>query len=446
LATVVFTTGAPGSGKSCLLVQEVYKYLVEENGVFISNLPIKKEEMIDYVCEQHPDMVRGRLEERIKLFKTEITKPWLDEQMGPWEVFQTWNIDLCGAWIVIDEIHNYCPSESKKDSPWIKEWGRWLGELRHQGCRIEFVTQHPKKVASPIATHAGIRREIINHADERGPFGIINDDWFEMFAAFRGNYLTSSKITELMEKNGKWVEQHTALYPLCMPWFGLYDSYSAPIAGGKAGRPKRKHEYLTRYEVIKWFIRKNWSRFIFNKTVIIFMVIIVGFMGLGNLGKLVNWAMPSNSTEKPTTEGSKKSIAKESGKTATDLNHDLKVTDKEIEGSDDIKEYQIRLEEKDKHLKVMVENYDGLKVQIKEIMDKQEKYIREQKEGAALVVIGRDYITLRNGTTYYIDDVIDDGIYVGKKLASIDREKRKAVLNDGTILRMEMMPSVSHNK
>ncbi len=260
MATIQFTSAPSGTGKT---FQRCARFLADEwlpneEGVHYSNFPIFTEKMIDFVMERHPDMHRGMLEKRVQLIPADVMDSWKKGLSGPWEYFQ--DFDLNGAHIAIDEIHNFVNASSKKE--FVQRWMEWAGEVQHRGCTVEFLSQHETKVHSIIRNEASLKRYMFNGEDRRDPWLKVKmGDWYNLRAKFlTGKYRSTIFVTEQVVVNGKWKESHTHRFVLGPPYFALYDSYSAPIAGGrKADGKKHAFETRGRLRLLGWFLARNWE-------------------------------------------------------------------------------------------------------------------------------------------------------------------------------------------
>src|SRR5688500_7782343 len=105
-ATVISTTGAPGTGKTySRCARFLYDWwLPEETGVHWSNFPIN----VDAFAKKFPNA-----NERIRIIPKEELAKWTacDGTHGPWDFFH--EMDLQGAHIAIDECHNYLAKTGK---------------------------------------------------------------------------------------------------------------------------------------------------------------------------------------------------------------------------------------------------------------------------------------------------------------------------------------------
>ena len=160
-STVYLTTGAAGSGKtyrrcSRFLIDE---FLPHETGHIYTNYPVYANKMAEAVYKKHK-IPKEDILKRIHVIPKDQLDSWMqtydrrdaDKAQGPWNYFQ--DIDINNAHIAIDEIHNFCGVSTPKHQR--QKWGKWLGEIRHRGATVEFLTQSPNKLADEIKWEASV--------------------------------------------------------------------------------------------------------------------------------------------------------------------------------------------------------------------------------------------------------------------------------------------------
>ena len=181
-ATVCYTVGEPGSGKTyrrCAVFLGD-QFLPNTDGHVFTNYPIKLENMAEHVAAGRKHTGQ-QIKDRIHIIDEDTLKRWMRGVSGPWEYFADKKTD--GALIAIDEIHNYCSRYHKKDHK--QKWEEWLGEVRHMGAQVEVVTQDPDKCDALIQRHAGIRRWLQKDEHRTDPFlKIPMKAWYELIAKF----------------------------------------------------------------------------------------------------------------------------------------------------------------------------------------------------------------------------------------------------------------------
>lgn len=305
-STVVLTTGVAGTGKTYRRAAvEIFRFLLEENGNYWSNFPFYVDR-IARECSQRTGLPAENYLRRLKA----IPKPELDSWQqsfsnrryshkcrGPFTYFkpvpyEIWEsgdtsklphgwagkdypdtvvkfiddkgkpmagIDLTGAHIAIDECHNFCKASGSTPKHQRELWGAWLGEIRHIGATVEFLTQSPHKLADEIKHEAEVRIDLLNVEAERDPFFKIQmADWYELKAAFAGKYEAKVQMLEKRCIDGRWTNQHSEFFTRDPFYFQFYNSYNKPQAGGVNASGKL-HEFQKRSKLslFGWFLKRN---------------------------------------------------------------------------------------------------------------------------------------------------------------------------------------------
>lgn len=257
LTVVIYTTGVAGSGKTYVrcarfICDELLPY---SNKKLISNYPLYREKIADFVAANF-GMKRDEALERLESIPHEVLESWRLEKSGPWEYFKT--RDIAGCHIAIDEIHNFCGKHQSKEHR--RNWQLWLGEIRHRGATVEFLTQNPQKVAKEVDFECGLRYRIENCEAIRDPIlGITCSDWYELRAAFiTGKYIATIHQRESVNVDGKWVGSQEKNYVLDPRYFELYDSFSTPVTGGAKGASElRDFQKYGKVRLIAHVFRRN---------------------------------------------------------------------------------------------------------------------------------------------------------------------------------------------
>ena len=286
-SVIVLTTGQPGSGKSySRVLWLVTDFLINNTGLYITNLPLKVDEISDYVSNKlgcSPDAVRSRL---IIIPKPELDK-WYALQhekkanldlmrecnsFPPQEYFD--KFDLTNAHICIDEFHLYF---SKNHPPILRElWSIWFAEIRKLGCTFEAVTQDMSLIPREFVGKVGRRIDLIPVATTRDPFfGILMGDWYELRSGLLG--LCEQKISETEYRKGtsftgsvKWVESSSKKFVISPDYYRFYNSYQRND-NEKTGKVISPSERFGK-RVIFWFIRRNFFRLLSR-----FVIVLVFF-------------------------------------------------------------------------------------------------------------------------------------------------------------------------
>ncbi len=414
-STVYLTTGAAGSGKTyrrCARFM-VDEFLPKETGHIYTNYPVFADKMAEAVSKKHK-IPKEDILARIHIIpKAELDK-WMltcdrrdsDTIEGPWSYFE--NIDINNAHIAIDEIHNFCGVSTPKHQR--QKWGKWLGEIRHRGATVEFLTQSPNKLADEIKWEASVLISLVNGETNRDPlFKILMSNWYELQAAITGVYEKRIHQIEKRSVDGKWKVSHHETFTLDPYYFQFYDSFAAPHTGGISGTAD-KHEFQKhgRAGVLWWFIRSNpWA--VFSRLFIFLLFVWIVLLG-GNqilfktfLEKLSSMAQKQTAIKKVEKPGPARPVLPVAASDKTLPPGQLSTVEKELQ-------------------KVIQENQS----------------LQEKLQAQSMVALmTTDSVLLKNGLVLRKGETIDSGIYQGKKVEKILWLQRTVMLSDGTVLRME---------
>lgn len=288
-SVITLTTGPAGSGKTYVRCSRFLcdEWLPERSGVHYSNFPIFRDKVSDYVAKR-TGKTQDELLARMQIIPDQVLATWISGQSGPWDYFH--EKDLDGCHIAIDECHNFCGAKTHHRVR--QRWQAWLGEIRHQGATVEFLSQSPEKVAKEIHYEAGLRLSLINSEDRRDPFlGILLGDWYELKAKFiTGDYQTVVWEVERRNVDGKWVQQNKRMFTLDPLYFDFYDSFSRPVQGGEKshGQP-REFQTRTRSGIVWWFFKRN----AFSIVPRFMLVGGIVYLCTGGSAPLLNWMVHS---------------------------------------------------------------------------------------------------------------------------------------------------------
>lgn len=262
--------GKGGAGKSWSQCRYIVDEVMPETDYTVwTNLPLNIEEIGEYCAEKHGG-APADYTYRVNLIDQDELKRWAKGESGPWEYFNEASgrsLDKC--LLIIDEVHNYAAVDHNKKH--IRAWQDFLGELRHRGARAVFISQHVGKVHKVIIQHAGTRTELIHSDDRVDPlFHIPLGAWYELRAKLTGIYLPAIWEQTGRYVGSKFVKEKERFWYLTSRYFKLYDSYSAPIAGGKKGGPEQR-EYQRRSfpGLLLWFGRQHFMELVMRAWVIL---------------------------------------------------------------------------------------------------------------------------------------------------------------------------------
>ena len=254
-ATIGYCVGPSGSGKSYLRGVHAYLYeILPGTQRLITNVPINREAIAQLAADRKLASYEEAYD-RIEVLPNSLTSDWLPVNGGgPWDLK-----NINGAKLLIDEIHNFAPKGGPSDH--MRRWQAWLGELRHQGACVEFLTQDHYKVSPEIWHEAPLRLRLEPCWVRRdGLFKILMSDWYQLLAALRiAPYIERTWVVHETKVGSVWVEQYDEKVTLWPELFKTYNSYSAPIQGNhRAGGPKLRE--FQRYGLagfLRWFLRRN---------------------------------------------------------------------------------------------------------------------------------------------------------------------------------------------
>jgi hypothetical protein len=405
------------------------EFLPEGRGVHISNFPVRRLKMCREVARRTNQPVAD-LMKRVRRIPASVLREWSAGQSGPWEYFKARSLQGCH--IAIDEIHNYAPKDAKPE--FRQKWRSWLGEIRHMGATIEFLSQSQEKVQKEIVAEAGKRFELVRGDERHDPLlRIIMADWYELRAGFlSGEYTSPIYYVEFRKLLGKWRQEHATKYTLEPSYFDYYDSYSAPIKGGVKGEAE-KHEFQrrSRLGLVGWFARRHfWA--LFSRLAIVALVSWVCFFGgsrrlmgyfMGFMGSM-RTAQVQPKQEPPKGSGPLLAAGGKVGDTkvvqpikfvstlpaATSMPTSMP--------SDPNQAVAWLLEDR------------------KRLSDKLAEVEAKLAESFGVALVSGESVTFKNGYTYAVGEKIDFGPYAGTSVKRIDWVRRSVYLANGIVLRM----------
>jgi hypothetical protein len=457
-ATFLLTEGPARSGKSfarcAYFIPEFLRDVRPSEkcpALHISNFPVRIEDWYDddgvkhkgmaTLCEERYGVSADEVRERVVILDEEEMKRWQAKQSGPWEYFNNWN--LSGCHLAFDEAHNFIPDSGIPGSHKVS-WQKWLGEVGHTGCTVEILTQDSGKVAREILKECSVRISVTNAENLRDPFlRILISDWLELVAKFiTGRYQSWCLEQEQVKVLGKWTTQARRSRPLTPAYFDVYDSHSKPMASGQAGKPaEHVFKTLTRWQLLKWFFRRNWLP-MFAAQAVAALVVWLCFLGGGPMllrgfFDIFTEAGKSVAAKRQGAEGEAPAVApgappvpavKRRPSVARGGQPDrLAELPEEVQASvtpELRKELEALYAAVDSHKAAANEERAGRAEAERALADLEVK-LRQAFEVAA---VGRDHVTFRGGYTYGVGETIDFGPYEGQQVVSVDWEQRSVVL------------------
>jgi hypothetical protein len=443
---------APGSPTYCIIDR-----LQTSTGKVITNLPLAVDKVAVYVAGKlgvEPQEVA----ERIVLLQREQLVAWQDGRGGPWEIKELAD----GNDFILDECHLFCSKRRKNN---IAEWERWLGEVRHEGWRrIVFVTQDESKVGQPITAHAELRFELTNSERLRDPFlKIPLSYWYELIASFTREYSLSVVLTEYRRVKGRLREQHAERFRIDPNWFEFYRSYEA--AGGGAGAGEGGSRVVREFErrpvllpcriegrltlpVWLWVARVHWWRFVVAGSILGSMTWLC-FAG-GGRQLLVKWLeisrtmAASQSADKSRVEKHSDPQAGSSTTRPREPEQVLpspagKVTEPPSARAAgmELQEALLLIPDVDARARLIHELEHVAELYRKR--DDEARELAEQVEseidGVRCIGMTKDAVWFDGGVVTRVGELIYEGTLAGRRVQSIDYDRRLCYLGDGTIVR-----------
>lgn len=463
-SVITCTTGEAGSGKSYARCARflVDRFLKDCDGVHWSNFPL------GVVPEDHPfppeyegetfteriaraaaklhGLDEHALRERVQLIPADVLKSWERGDSGPWEFFE--GRDLNGAHIAIDEIHNFLDPQAPPEQR--KLWRQWLGEIRHRGCTVEFISQALQKIPLEIRREAGLHIACNNTETERDPFfRILLADWYELRAAFitrnyRSNVIERERRSAMGKESG-WTDSR--VWPFDVWYYRFYDSYSAPQKGGVKGRAQRRQfERHNRFGVLAWFVFSNAGRLLprlglalliawltFGHVVGLGGGIWVMKQGFARLGPGVReraaYEQKRNAARAQVGSGAGPLVAPAAQPAAVAAS--APVVPADATPAEKLGAITLAAVEAARAADAALE---AERAALEQARARVVELERALLSGSQLMAVGRGYVVLKDGQEYRIGETIEGGLFEGRKVQAVEWRRRRARLDDGTVL------------
>jgi len=461
LAYVNITTAPPGAGKTysrCarFLLDE---WLAEPGGFHISNFPIRFDDWEDedgktrkglysMAADRH-GLSKEAVDARVRVIPAAEIARWKTGDSGPWEFFpelhqllrkeardrahdealdadpQISDADLLAitdaaesevanpldrAHVAIDEAAKIWPSSAKTaaEKRLRQKLNDWLSTIRHEGCAIEFVCQHIKQLPQIIRNLAGRRTVLTSTSLDREPIlGIEQGDWLQLYAKVTGDHQRWFR-EEVKVPDGeteKTVSEHVHL--IDPAYFTVYDSFNR--ADGTSGERKREpFESRSLPRLVLWFVGRNWWRLGKRVLQVGLLVWLILFGGAGFLFRSFQNRLTARLDIKEQAVAKPSTVSPRSGPVTPAEN-------KEFETS-------------------------YLRQRVTDLELERDALIARLGERHSLSLIDDRGVGFTSGDYYAIGETILWGPYRGAKLDRIDRSRRAAWLDDGTVLRLGVEP------
>ena len=450
-ATIKYTVGVPGSGKSYTRVRWIIEeFLVNEEGILYTNLPLHIEVFLDYFEKKGYD--RFILESRIFVIPSDVLRLWKTrdekgmppknpdyveaeddlysgeeseysemqyEYIGPWTYFQ--HKDISGAHILLDEIQELVHTGSAKKLR--TEWNNWLSTIRHENATIEFMTQLDMRVPTELKGIAETKLEIIPNKSKRFPLlPVLNYDWYQMWKGWFDMDMNSSTVHESTTGKGgkKEAVGKPKKYRFDPRFFKFYDTSNRTTSKKKSSRKKEPWELYSKLQLGFWFFRRNYLCCVLG--VAYFFAGL--FMLNGGTYKLLELFTKFNSKNKD------QYMAEKAGMTV-EAYRQKKLTEKITE--DVTKALEA------KHLKQMAHINKRLNSKVVQGKKDKDLPIIERSEHYTLSFIPADnsYAILSDGHEIYVGSVLLKGKFKDKKISKISFDDRSVFLVSGERLTFE---------
>jgi hypothetical protein len=435
-STVMFTTAASRSGKTYKRGPHflLTSFIPNLEGIHVSNFPWQLEPWKDGAGRECAGLLavaekRGldpqEVAQRVQVLPADMMERWKNkgflkgEPQGPWVDLA--GIDLSGWHLAIDECHNFC---GKSHPPAIKRrWQEWLGEIGHQGCTIEFISQTPGKVADEIIAEAEVKLQITNNNHEPDYlFGIKGYYWNQLWAKLLQKSQQSAWTREYRKMDDKnWTLEKAERWLFDSELFQCYDSFAKPIAGGQAGTFGRDEwERYSWPRLLLWFFRENrWSLTTRGLGIVVF------FFCVFNCGTIFSWVLGTMSdafAAASVPPGAKAATVPGQGRGA----------DQARKPVDEKPAFAPQLVTPEQ----LVDRNEYLEEESLNLRERLNALEERVARSFSVVAISPDSVTFRGGYTYSVKDVIDFGPFEGLQVREVDYERRSVLLSDGRMLRM----------
>lgn len=427
MAVIILTTGVPGCGKTYVRAARylVDDFLINTDGLHISNFPLNVDEIAEAVAEKRnrfsffgrkgQKVTVQQIKDRIKIIPDDVLQSWRRQESGPWDFFD--GVDLKYAHIAIDEIHNFV--SPSKIQEYVEKWDEFLGEVRHRGCTFEGLTQDIDQVDRVFIGRAAVRMELIPAEDLRDPFFKIKmSDWYELKASLTGHYHKTVWMFEKRKQGRSWRTNNTSRFLITPDYFRFYRSYEASLAekeslgeGADSDDRALTYEYQrrSRLSLFWWFLSRNWLTLSWRIALAIF---VFWLCFCGGLTYFINsWLSVAGKMAKS------QKIEAPASKGVHGVPTDSKSNSKK-KGQGDI-----------------LEKYEGVPKDAKEL-ELRKLYKAEVEDIYKPAMFFDGFCWLRNGIKISKDYKFKGGVYDGKTVKEINQQDRYYKLDDDTSVYM----------
>lgn len=448
-AVVTLTEGAKGVGKSFrrgphFLIND---FLPQNTGTCYTNLPVFRDAIARAMSVRTGRDVNEYIE-RIQMIPADVLKTWEETNKdgtpvsGPWDYFE--EVDLNGCHVQLDEMHNYCGSHHHKKH--IGRWVEWLGEVRHLGVTVEFISQHVMKMAAPVRREVAVKLYLKTTEDDHDPyFKIKLGDWYELLATLTRRYDVFVVEEESRENRGKWEVVDCRVFLRDPFYFDLYDSYAAPIKGGVKGKvQKREYEKRGKLGMVLWFYMRHWFKLSWR---VAFVSVLVWFLGFGGF-ETIYFGFQNRMMARLGTGSAQAAEVEPVIEATTQMvtSAPSPLTDEPLASAESPSRVVYHVQPQptidmtlyvsaSEHAAVVAER-DQLIARLESLQAHAGKLQRQVEQTSTITLLERERVTFQEGFSYSVGEAIDFGTYTGRVVESIDWDRRTVKLDDGQVLRM----------
>lgn len=442
------TLGQMGVGKSYTRVHAIVSQMLLDPQLKIcTNIDLNFDAIAEYASRVHkmePDVVRSRLE----LIPQDVARKWRLQSSGPWDYFS--GRDTQGMHLILDESHEMVSRHHHKTH--VAKWLEFIRTIRHRGATVEFLTQTDADFPEPLKKVCAKRFYVTDGSAWRDPITTIPlGDWQQLWCRW-GNrpYIPWIMRTEKVLLDNKWISNDVAWYRR-EPWvFKLYNSHQETADGESGERRKDPHEIYGDWGILRWFLRRNWTRLVFNRNAWIMAVLLLFASGNGTpiIKAFTTEGQRIMTASIPKADATylKKDRGKQTKKVVQKMNLDQMSPQQQLEI---IKpEYQRLLSAQVNHsgeVAAITMERDRVQRLYLEALSTLDAYYKEADKSSKLKMLTPGSIVMESGEEIFTGDVILDGVYKGERLVSINYQRRRAEFASGLILRMVSDPMPLRN-
>lgn len=408
-STICITTGEPGSGKTLSrgVIYAVEVYLRDKIGIMYHNLPLHHDVIADYCSRKYKKDKKDFLDRLVFITDDEIHL-WRNNCF--FDYFK--DKDLHNAYVLIDEAHKYFGRENLTgQKKLIQDTEKYLSEFRHNGAKLELLTQSYASIHKIVRDRSGYAISIINFQDYPDViFNIKMSEWLQLIAKFKGSYNSASLQIEYKVAEDKRKKLETKVWWHNTSYYSMYNTHnSSDGASSGADTKKLKQEWQLRSwpSLIYWFLRRNFLKIFFGSKITIIGWCLILFVLYGPKNLIVSYINQIESVM----------IKPDKAKINNSKNENLEKKEIEVVKKSEVDE--------EKEL---------LKSQLIDLETYKKNVQNEMEKKSTIVLIDKDGLMLKDGSYFEINDILDFGKFKGKKINEIDIKKNRIYFSDGTFV------------